>query len=109
MPPRESSACRHSMSSGLFWAVLPQVPAPCQNPVILGWPNHVQKLAIPPACQAPQSSGRTSSFCSGYSQSVSYTFSSHPGLVRCLTLIINVSTQHRIRTFTENLGEKLDT
>ncbi len=35
MHPRVSSACRHSMSCGLFWAALPQVPAPCQHPVNL--------------------------------------------------------------------------
>ena len=38
------------------------------------------------------------------SQSVDYTFSSHLGLIRCLTLIVRVSTQHDIHTFTEKLG-----
>ena len=38
--------------------------------------------------------------------SVDYTFSSHLGLIRCLTLIVRVSTQHDIHTFTEKLGNK---
>ena len=38
------------------------------------------------------------------SRSVDYTFSSHLGLIRCLTLIVRVSTQHHIHTFTNELG-----
>ncbi len=37
-------------------------------------------------------------------QSVDYTFSSHLGLIRCLSLIVRFSTQHPIHTFTEKLG-----
>ena len=33
------------------------------------------------------------------SQSVDYTFPSHLGLIRCLTLIVGVSTQDHIHTF----------
>ena len=39
------------------------------------------------------------------SQSVDYIFSSHLGLMRCLTLIVRVSTQHHIHTFTNELGD----
>ena len=39
------------------------------------------------------------------SQSVDYIFSSHLGLIRCLTLIVRVSTQHHIHTFTNELGD----
>jgi hypothetical protein len=35
-----------------------------------------------------------------WSQSVDHIFSSHLGLIRCLTLIVGVSTQHHIHTFT---------
>jgi hypothetical protein len=40
------------------------------------------------------------------SQSVDYMyiFSSHLGLIRCLTLIFRVSTQHHMHTFTNELG-----
>ena len=40
------------------------------------------------------------------SESVAYIFSSHLGLIRCLTLIVtvDVSTQHHIHTFREKLG-----
>jgi hypothetical protein len=37
------------------------------------------------------------------SQSVHYIFPSHLGLIRCLTLIVRVSTQHYIDTFTIEL------
>ena len=37
-------------------------------------------------------------------QPVSYTFSSHLLLNRCLTLIIRVSNQHHIQIFTQKLG-----
>ncbi len=40
------------------------------------------------------------------SHSVRYTFSGHPGLIRCLILIVNVSTQHHIQTFTHKLGDR---
>ena len=36
--------------------------------------------------------------------SVDYIFSSHLGLIECLTLIVRVSTQHHIHTFTNELG-----
>ena len=39
------------------------------------------------------------------SQSVDYTFSSHLGLIRCLTLIVRVSTQHHIHAFTNKIGD----
>ena len=39
------------------------------------------------------------------SHSARYTFSGHPGLIRCLTLIVNVSTQHHIQTFKHILGD----
>ncbi len=38
------------------------------------------------------------------SRSVDYTFSSHLGLMRCLTLIVRVSTRHDIQTFTQEPG-----
>lgn len=36
-------------------------------------------------------------------QTVRYT--SYPGLIKCVTLIVRVNTQHRIQTFTENIGD----
>ena len=39
------------------------------------------------------------------SQSVYHTFSSHLGLIRCLTQIIRVSTQHHIQRTTRNFGD----
>jgi hypothetical protein len=38
------------------------------------------------------------------SQSVNYNFSSHLGLIRCLTLIVRGSIQHHMHTFTNELG-----
>ena len=35
------------------------------------------------------------------SQSIDYIFSSHLGLIICLTLIIRVGTQHHVDTFTQ--------
>jgi hypothetical protein len=35
---------------------------------------------------------------------VDYIFTSHLGLIRCLTLIVRVSTQHQSHTSTEKLG-----
>ncbi len=44
------------------------------------------------------------SFEESVSQSVEYTFSSHLGLTRYLTVIVRVSTQHHIHAFTGKFG-----
>jgi hypothetical protein len=39
-----------------------------------------------------------------FSQPVDYIFSIHLGLIRCLTPIVRVNTQHDSQTFTKKVG-----
>ena len=96
------------MSSGLFWAVLPQVPPPFQNFVTRGWPDHAPNVRHPfslPSSRVFQ----PDQFLLLLIQSVSQSHLFQPRrAVEMSDSDINVSTQHCIRSLKEKNVDKLE-